>query len=128
MAQIDALAARVAALETENAILREKLKAPPKTPDNSSTPPSQARKANGDGKASPKGMVHAGAHRPLHPNPTRCEAVRTERCPHCCADVTGVVQAAVQPYDRVAIPEIASEVTRVVLHGGVCPCCAGRFK
>jgi hypothetical protein len=35
LAQIDALAARVATLETENAILREKLKAPPKTPDNS---------------------------------------------------------------------------------------------
>ena len=99
LAQIDALAARVAALETENAILREKLKAPPKTPDNSSTPPSLGRKANGDGKPSPKARVHAGAHRPLHPNPTRCEAVRAERCPHCRADVTGVVQAAVQAYD-----------------------------
>jgi len=128
LAQIDALAARVAALETENAILREKLKAPPKTPDNSSTPPSLGRKANGDGKPSPKARVHAGAHRPLHPNPTRCEAVRAERCPHCRADVTGVVQAAVQAYDRIEIPEITPDVTRVVLHGGVCPCCAGRFK
>jgi transposase len=128
LAQIDALAARVATLETENAILREKLKAPPKTPDNSSTPPSLGRKANGDGKPSPKARVHAGAHRPLHPNPTRCEAVRAERCPHCRADVTGVVQAAVQTYDRIEIPEITPDVTRVVLHGGVCPCCAGRFK
>jgi transposase len=128
LAQVDALTARVAALETENAALRAKLKAPPKTPDNSSTPPSQGRKANGDGKASPKARVHAGAHRPLHPNPTRCEMVRAERCPHCCADVTGVVQAAVQTYDRIEIPEIAPDVTRVVLHGGVCPCCAGRFK
>ena len=128
MAQVEALAARVAALETENAILREKLKAPPKTPDNSSTPPSLGRKANGDGKPSPKARVHAGAHRPLHPNPTRCEAVRAERCPHCRADVTGVVQAAVQTYDRIEIPEITPDVTRVVLHGGVCPCCAGRFK
>ena len=48
VAQVDALVARVAALETENAALREKLKAPPKTPDNSGTPPSQGRKANGD--------------------------------------------------------------------------------
>ena len=53
-AQVDALVARVAALETENAALREKLKAPPKTPDNSGTPPSQGRKANGDGKPGPK--------------------------------------------------------------------------
>src|SRR3954447_14573995 len=98
LAQIEALTARIAALETENAALREKLKAPPKTPDNSGTPPSQGRKANGDGKPSPKVRAHAGAHRPLHPNPTRCEVVRAERCPHCCADVTGVVQAAVQTY------------------------------
>jgi transposase len=128
LARVEALVARVAVLETENAILREKLQAPPKTPDNSSTPPSLGRKANGDGKPSPKTRAHAGAHRPLHPNPTRCEAVRAERCPHCRADVTGVVQAAVQTYDRSEIPEIAPDVTRVVLHGGVCPCCAGRFK
>jgi hypothetical protein len=34
------LVARVAVLENENATLWEKLKAPPKTPDNSGTPPS----------------------------------------------------------------------------------------
>ena len=128
LARVDALVARVAVLESENAALREKLQAPPKTPDNSGTPPSQGRKANGDGKPSPKARVHAGAHRPLHPNPTRCEAVQAEHCPHCRADVTGVVQAAVQTYDRIEIPEITPNVTRVVLHGGVCPCCAGRFK
>ena len=127
-ARVDALVARVAVLESENAALRADLKVPPKTPDNSGTPPSQGRKANGDGKASPKARVHAGAHRPLHPNPTRCEAVRVERCPHCRADVGNVAQMAVQTYDRIEIPEIAPDVTRVVLHGGVCPCCAGRFK
>jgi transposase len=128
LAQVDALVARVAALEAENAALREKLQAPPKTPDNSGTPPSQGRKANGDGTPSPKARVHAGAHRPLHPNPTRYEAVRAEHCPHCHADLGHVAQAAVQTYDRIEIPEITPEVTRVVLHGGVCPCCAGRFK
>ena len=127
-ARVDALVARVAVLESENAALRADLKVPPKTPDNSGTPPSQGRKANGDGKASPKARVHAGAHRPLHPNPTRCEAVRVERCPHCRADVGDVAQMAVQTYDRIEIPEIKPEVTRLVLHGGVCPCCAGRFK
>ena len=128
LAQVDALMARVAVLETENAALREKLKAPPKTPDNSGTPPSLGRKANGDGKASPKARVHAGAHRPLHPNPSRCAEVRSEHCPRCRADVTGVAQVAVQAYDRIEIPEIKPDVTRVILHGGVCPCCAGRFK
>lgn len=128
LAQVDALMARVTVLEAENAALREKLKAPPKTPDNSGTPPSQGHKTNGNGKASPKARVHAGAHRPLHPNPTRCEAVRAEHCPHCHADLGDVAQVAVQSYDRIELPEIAPDVTRVVLHGGVCPCCAGRFK
>ena len=49
LARVDALVARVAVLESENAALRANLKAPPKTPDNSGTPPSQGRKANGDG-------------------------------------------------------------------------------
>jgi len=123
-----ALLARVITLEIENAALRETLQAPPKTPGNSGTPPSQGHKANGDGKASPKARVHAGAHRPLHPNPTRCAEVRSEHCPRCRADVTGVAQVAVQAYDRIEIPEIKPDVTRVILHGGVCPCCAGRFK
>ena len=52
-ARVDVLVARVAVLETENAALRAKRQAPPKTPDNSGTPPSQGRKANGDGKPSP---------------------------------------------------------------------------
>jgi transposase len=128
LARVDALVARVAVLETENAALREKLQAPPKTPDNSSTPPSQGHKANGDGKPSPKARAHAGAHRPLHPNPTRYEAIHAEHCPHCHTDLGDVAQAAVQSYDRIEIPEIKPDVTRVVLHGGVCPCCAGRFK
>ena len=53
MARLDALEARVAALEAENATLkaenaalREKLNLPPKTPDNSSAPPSNGDKAN----------------------------------------------------------------------------------
>ena len=41
LARVDELSRRLAALEKENAALREKLKLPPKTPDNSSLPPSQ---------------------------------------------------------------------------------------
>jgi transposase len=99
-----------------------------KTPDNSSTSPSQGQKANRESKAKPKGKAHAGAHRPLHPNPTRRRDVLAEHCPHCHTDVTGVAQVAVQSYDRIEIPEITPDVTRVALHGGVCPCCAQRFK
>jgi transposase len=128
LARVDALVARVAALEAENAALREKLNLPPKTPDNSSTPPSQGHKANGESKAKLKGKAHAGAHRSLHPNPTQRRDVLAEQCSHCQANVTGVAQIAVQAYDRIDIPEITPDVTRVTLHGGVCPCCRARFK
>ena len=128
MARLDALQTRVSALEAENAALREKLNLPSKTPDNSSKPPSQGQKPNGQTKAKPKGKAHAGAHRPLHPNPTQRQDVRADHCPHCQADVTGVAQAEVHAYDRIEIPEITPDVTRVTLFGGTCPCCTKRFK
>jgi transposase len=111
------LLARLEALERENAGLREKRNLPPKTPDNSSTPPSQNHKASGASGAKPKTKPHAGAHRPLHPNPTRCRAVPASQCQHCQADVSGVVQTPVHSYDRVEIPEIKPDVTRVTLLG-----------
>jgi transposase len=135
VARLEGLTVRVAALEaenaelrSENAALREKLKLPPKTPGNSSKPPSQGHKASGDGKAKPKGRAHAGAHRPLHPDPTQRRDMLAEHCGHCQADVSGVAQEAVHAYDRIELPEIVPEVTRVTLHGGICPCCARRFK
>ena len=128
LAQVQTQAEQIAVLTARVAELEAKLSLPPKTPDNSSTPPSRGQKANGDGKARAKSKAHAGAHRSLHPNPTRRRDVLAEQCPHCHADVTGVAQGAVQAYDRIEIPEITPEVTRVTLHGGVCPCCAKRFK
>jgi transposase len=49
-------------------------------------------------------------------------------CQHCQADVSAAQQAAVQCYDRIELPEIKPDVTRVTLQGGVCLCCAKRFK
>ncbi len=71
LARIDALTARVAALEGANKGLRERLDQPPKTPDNSSLPPSRGHKANGAGTTRLKAKPHAGSHRALHPEPTR---------------------------------------------------------
>jgi transposase len=128
LARIDALTARVTALEGENKELREKLDQPPKTPDNSSLPPSRGHKANRAGTARPKAKPHAGSHRALHPEPTRRRDVLAERCGHCQADVRGVVQSVVHAYDRIDIPEIKPDITRVTLFGGQCPCCARRFR
>ena len=127
--------ALIAALLAQNEELRRRLSElearlglPPKTPDNSSKPPSHGHKASGEGSSKPKDKPHAGAHRPLHPNPTRKRDVMATHCQHCAADVSGVMQSGLQSYDRIEIPEIKPDVTRVTLHGGICPCCAKRFK
>ena len=125
---IDRLTKEVAALRAENAELRAKLDRPPKTPDNSSVPPSQGQKISIFAKNRSKRRPHAGAHRPLHPDPTQRRDVLAAACPHCGFDVSHSAQEECETYDRIEIPEIRPDVTRVVLHGGVCPCCAGRFK
>jgi transposase len=133
--RVNVLIGEVETLKAENAVLRKRvadleaeLGRPPKTPENSSVPPSRAHKASAEASHKPKGKPHKGSARVLHPNPTRTLDVRAERCPHCAADVSAVAQAPVHRYDRIELPEIKPEVTRVVLHGGVCPCCAERFK
>ena len=128
LARIDDLSKRIASLEAENAALREKLDLPPKTPDNSSTPPAQGRKASSPSIAKPKGKPHAGAHRELHPDPTRHRHVAAAQCQHCGIDVSGAPQTACQAYDRIELPKIAPDVTRVTLYGGTCPGCAKHFK
>jgi transposase len=126
--RIAQLAAENAALRVENAELRAKLELPPKTPDNSSLPPSRGQKTSQPSPAKPKRQPPAGAHRPLHPKPTSTRDCQAERCQHCGGDVAGVEQAVCEAYDRIEIPPVAPEVTRVSLYGGTCPCCTRRFK
>lgn len=124
LAQAEAIE-RLSALVAE---LQAKLDRPPKTPDNSSIPPSRGHKTTQFVKNRSKKKAHPGAHRPLHPNPTHRRDVMADVCGHCGADVSQSPQEACEAYDRIEIPPIAPEVTHVRLHGGVCPCCAGRFK
>ena len=128
MARIEALVEQNAQLTARIAELEATLGLPPKTPDNSSTPPSKGQKASGLSAAKAKANPHAGAHRPLHPNPTAKRDVFATTCRGCGADVSGAPQRVCEEYDRVEIPRIAPDVTRVSLHGGVCPCCSKRFK
>jgi transposase len=136
--RLEVLEARLAELEAENAglraentALREKLKLPPKTPDNSSVPPSQGKKPSVDPAASKgkgRGRSHPGAHRPLHPDPTRRRDILADRCAHCGTDVSDVAQTPFHAYDHIEIPQIEPDVTRVTLHRGLCPCCHRPFS
>lgn len=136
IARLNALEERVASLEkevvtlrAENAALRTKLGLPPKTPDNSSTPPSQGHKPSETApKTKGKRKSRPGKHRPLHPNPSNGRSVLASHCEHCAADVSGEPQTAAQAYDRIEIPPIAAEITRITLMGGVCPGCGKPFK
>src|ERR1019366_1273586 len=119
--QCETLLTRVAELEA-------KLGLPPKTPDNSSTPPSKGQKPSADAAAKPKTKAHPGAHLPLHPNPTTRRDIAANACQHCGADVSERPQIACEAYDHIEIPDIKPSVTRVTLFGGDCPCCAKRFK
>jgi transposase len=128
LARIDILVAQNARLTARVDELEAKLGLPPKTPDNSSVPPSKGQKPSGSSAPKAKARPHQGAHRPLHPNPTAKRAVLAATCKGCGADVSGVTQIVCEEYDRVEIPRIEPDVTRVLLHGGVCPCCAKRFR
>jgi len=127
MARIEELVAQVASQAARIAELEAKIGGPRKGPGNSSVPPSQGQKPSGSGQSKRKAKAHAGAHRPLHPNPTTKRDVFASTCA-CGADVSGVIQGAREAYDCVEIPRVEPDVTRVTLHGGVCPCCAKRFK
>ena len=129
-ALILSLIERLERLEAENAGLRARLGDPPKTPENSSLPPSRGAKASAPAAeaATTKAKPHEGAHRSLHADPTRRIDARAERCGHCHADVSAVRQSVVESYDHIEIPVVVPDVTRVALHGGTCPCCARRFK
>jgi transposase len=128
MARIEALTATNALLVARIAELEAKLDQPPKTPNNSSLPPSRGQKASQASQPKAKGKPHAGTHRALYPNPTRRHPVFACRCQGCGADVSRVPQSPCETYDRIEIPKIEPDVTQVSLHGGVCPGCCKRFK
>ena len=78
MAKVEALTARVAELES-------KLKEPPKTPDNSSLPPSHGHKANKPLRRGRRRGRRPGVGRELHPDPDHIVEARAKTCPSCAA-------------------------------------------
>lgn len=120
--QVEVLTQQAETLTRRVAELEAKLGLPPKTPDNSSLPSSQRHKTKGEPLSKPKGKPHKGVARALHESPTRTLDAMTAECPHCMADVSQMPQMALHRYDRIELPEIKPNVTRVVLPGGRIDC------
>jgi transposase len=116
--------ARIVALEARISELTR----PPKTPGNSSKPPSQGQKTNlpETGADRPPRKSRPGVGRMLHPNPDRTIDARLTACPKCEAAFPDASQTAQQIYDRIELPPIRPDVTRVQLFGGRCACCGER--
>jgi transposase len=126
LARIDRLLAQIAALNARIAELEGKLGGPPKTPDNSSLPPSRGQKANGEPpaiKSQRKGRP--GVARMLAENPDAARRFYAERC--TCGAVLGAAgQELAKEYDHIDIPPIRPTTTRIEVFRATCPCCKAR--
>src|SRR5713101_2096566 len=121
-AQIEELTRRIAELEA-------RLGGPPKTPDNSSVPPSQGRKPNrAERRAAKKQKGRPGVFRALAPNPDQIVSSVAEHCPHCEHALTPADQSGFHAYDHIELPPIRPVITRIHRHRGVCPRCRRGFS
>ena len=118
--QISMLLVRIAELEARNG-------QPPKTPTNSSVPPSKGQKANRlEAPAQKKGRKgRPGVARALCPDPDVTREIYAESC-SCGAVLSPADQPDVFAYDLIDLPPIKPVTTRINLHKGNCPCCSKR--
>jgi transposase len=118
--QISVLLVRIAGLEARNG-------RPPKTPTNSSVPPSKGQKANRpEAPAQKQGRKgRPGVARALCPDPDVTREVYAESC-SCGAVLSPADQPDVFAYDLIDLPPIKPVTTRINLHKGNCPCCGKR--
>lgn len=122
-AQVQALTARVAELEA-------RLGNPPKTPDNSSLPPSKGQKPNQSEKPPRTGprkgsLGRKGGGLPLSANPDTTITAKARACAHCHAALDEIDQVLHGRYDKIDLPPVQPVVTRVERYAGHCRCCGG---
>ena len=122
-AQVQALTARVAELEA-------KLDVPPKTPDNSSLPPSRGKKTNRPEKGKRQGsrpgsLGRIGGGRALTATPDEIVSAKPVRCAHCQAALAEADHVLHGRYDKIDLPPVAPVVTRVERYAARCGCCGG---
>ena len=125
----DELIDYILALEKRIADIEAKVGQPRKTARNSSRPPSQDEKPNKrrKGKAGKTGKGSQGQARSLEPNPDRTVSAPANNCPSCGGHVGPQHQTLKLRYDRIEIPPVRPDVTRVHQYQGTCPCCGEQF-
>ena len=122
--QIEAQAQQIGALTARIGELEAKLASPPKTPDNSSLPPSRGQKPNlPDPAKKPPRPGRPGVARALSEHPDRTIEATLVACPHCDHALGPADQPEIHAYDHIDLPPIRPLVTRINRHSGVCPCC-----
>ena len=129
-ALIRALWDRLEAAERRIAELESRLGGPPKTPDNSSLPPSKGQKPNPPEKAKPIGprtgsLGRKGGGRPLACDPDETMTAKAVACMHCRTVLSDADQVLHGRYDKIYLPAVRPVVTRAERYAGHCPCCGG---
>jgi transposase len=130
-AQVQALptlVAQVATLTAQVAALEARLGVPPKTPDNSSVPPSQGKKANRDDKPARSGprqgsLGRKGGGRRLCEVPDETVTARPCRCAQCAAPLAEADLTLATRFDKIDLPQVVPVVTRVERYAGHCRGC-----
>jgi transposase len=126
--QVQFLTAQVTTLQGRVAELDTKLGVPPKTPDNSSLPPSRGKKPNRGDRPARNGprqgsIGREGGGRLLAEVPDETVTARPARCAHCEAALGGAELTLAARFDKVDLPKVTPVVTRVERYAGHCRCC-----
>ena len=120
--QVVPLKARLTALE-------QRLE-PPKTPDNSSVPPSKGQKANRAETSKPAGpgkgsLGRKGGSRSLMAEPDQMVSAKAAGCRYCGTVLGEADHHLHSRCDRIELPRVRPVVTRVERYAGQCSCCGG---
>ena len=129
-AQVQMLTSQVLTLAARVAELEARLGEPPKTPDNSSVPPSQGKKPNRADKPQRDGprkgsLGRKGGGRMLAENPDETVIARPVCCAHCQAALREDDQTLAARFDKIDLPTVRPVVTRVEQYAGHCQGCGG---
>ncbi len=106
IALIEAQAGQIAGLVARIVELEAKLGNPPKTPDNSSLPPSKGQKPNLPDRGKKPRRGRPGVARALAEHPDRIIKAALGACPHCDHALAASDMTDIHAYDHIDLPPI----------------------